>query len=161
MNLYEATLGERNRIYYLTKFEQYDQKGSGLKASWNWPAFFFSYIWVLYRKMYGWFFAYLGIFLLAMFLEIAGFAWWPSITITLVWITFTIYANSLYHNNIKNKITAAQENVKDDPKLLEHLRHRGGVHRWVIWTSIALTVLYILGAIISGVFMARYSASII
>lgn len=40
MNLYEAALGERNCIYYFTKFERYDQKGSGLRASWNWSAFF-------------------------------------------------------------------------------------------------------------------------
>ena len=148
MNLYEAILGERNRIYYLTRFEQYDEKGSVLKAGWNWPAFFFGYIWALYRKMYGWFFAYLGITLLAIYFVGAGFAWWPSIAITLVWITFTIYANSLYHNNIKKKIAAAQDNVKGEPKLLEHLRHKGGVHRWVMWTSVVLTFLSILGAIL-------------
>lgn len=161
MNLYEAILGKRNRIYYLTKFEQYDQKGSGLEASWNWSAFFFSYIWALYRKMYGWFFAYLGIFVLAMCLEVSGFAWWPSIAITLVWIAFTIYANSLYYKNIKYKITEVQRNEKDGPKLVEDLQHKGGVHRWVIWASSILIVTFILGAIISGVFMAMYSASLI
>jgi len=129
MNLYEATLGERNRIYYLTRFEQYDQKGLVLKAGWNWSAFFFSYIWALYRKMYGWFFAYMGITLLATYFVGAGLAWWPSIAITLVWITFTIYANSLYYNNIKKKIAAAQDNVKDEPKLLEHLCHKVSIHK--------------------------------
>ena len=159
MNLYEATLGDRNRIYYLTKFKQFDHRGSGIEISWNWPAFFFSYIWALYRKMYAWFFTYLGFFVLAMYLEITGFTWWPSIAITLVWVAFTVYANSLYYNNIKKKISDAQENVKDDPKLVEHLQHKGGVHRWVIWSSIALTIFYILGTFIGGVFMAMYSVS--
>jgi hypothetical protein len=60
-NLYEAILGEKSRIYYLKKFERFDQQGLGLKASWNWPAFFFGGSWALYRKMYGWFFAFWGI----------------------------------------------------------------------------------------------------
>ena len=92
-------------------------------------AHFFSYLWALYRKMYGWFFAYLGITLLTTYFVSAGFAWWPSIAITLMWIAFTIYANSLYHNNIKKKIAAAQDNVKDEPKLLEHLCHKVGIHK--------------------------------
>jgi len=40
-NLYEVILGEKNRIYYLTKFESFDQQDPGLKASWNWPALLF------------------------------------------------------------------------------------------------------------------------
>jgi len=32
-NLYEAILGEKNRIYYLMKFESFDQQGPGLKCS--------------------------------------------------------------------------------------------------------------------------------
>jgi len=146
MNLYEAALGEKNRIYYLTKFEQYDQKSSGLRISWNWSAFFFSYLWALYRKMYGWFFAYTGIIILAVVLDASGyldFTRVPGLAIIStipVWIVFTIYANSLYHKSVKKKVANAQANLKDEPKLLEYLRHKGGVHRWVMWTYIPLII---------------------
>jgi len=152
MNLYEAALGERNRIYYFTKFERYDQKGSGLRMSWNWPAFFFSCFWALYRKMYGWFFAYMGITILLVVLDTSKFYFaipipglgvihaLPFMSTIPVWIAFTIYANSLYHENIKKKIANAQANLKDEGKLLEYLRHKGGVHRWVMWTFIPLII---------------------
>jgi DnaJ-class molecular chaperone len=58
---YEAVLGEKNRLYYLLKFQQFDQQPIGLKSSWNWSAFLFNSVWVIYRKMYAWFFAFLGI----------------------------------------------------------------------------------------------------
>jgi hypothetical protein len=155
MNLYEATLGERNRIYYLTKFEQYDQKRSGLRASWNWSAFFFSYFWALYRKMYGWFFAYMGIVVLAVVLDASGyldFTRVPGLAIIStipMWIVFSVYANSLYHISVKKKIDNAQANLKDEPKLLEYLRHKGGVHKWVMWASIPFIMFPIILVIVS------------
>lgn len=161
MNLYEVALGERNHIYYLTKFEQYDQKSSGLRASWNWSAFFFSYLWALYRKMYGWFFAYTGIIILAVVLDASGyldFARVPGLAIIStipVWIVFTIYANSLYHKSVKKKVANAQANLKDEPKLLEYLRHKGGVHRWVMWTYIPLIIVLGISAISSIPYLDR------
>jgi hypothetical protein len=72
-DLYEAILGEKNRIYYLAKFKEFDRQAPGLKASWNWAAFFFGGTCVLYRKMYGWFFAFLGIMIISGFFEKAGY----------------------------------------------------------------------------------------
>jgi type IV pilus assembly protein PilA len=48
---YELAVGQ-NAEYYLPKFEQYDNGGS--KLGWNWPAFFVTTPWFLYRKMWGW-----------------------------------------------------------------------------------------------------------
>ncbi len=155
MNLYEIALGERNRIYYLTKFERYDQKGSGLRMSWNWSAFFFSYLWALYRKMYGWFFTYMVVIVLAVILDASGyldFTRVPGLAIIAtipMWIVFSVYANSLYHKSIKRKITNAQAKLIEEPKLLEYLRHKGGVHKWVMWASIPIIMFPIFLLIIS------------
>ena len=48
---YEAILGEKNRIYYQTKFDKFDKNGGGIITSWNWAALFFTGTWALYRKM--------------------------------------------------------------------------------------------------------------
>ena len=63
------------------------------------------------------------------------------------WIAFTIFANSLYHIRVKKKIAAAQRSIQDSFQLLEFLRHKGGVHKWVIGVCILLPVIGILAAI--------------
>lgn len=47
-----AVVGYKNTDYYLSKFTRFDSEGSGV--SWNWPAFFISFYWLLYRKMWVW-----------------------------------------------------------------------------------------------------------
>lgn len=145
--LYEAIVGERSKAYYLPRFEQYDQQAPGLKAGWNWPAFFFGGVWALYRKMYGWFFAFWGIAILSNIFEEAGSPELGAIIFIGSWIAFTIYANSLYHSSVKKKISIAQLSVQDEPKLLELLHYKGGVHTWIIWVFGMLPVIGILAAI--------------
>ena len=145
--IYVAILGEKNGIYYLRKFQQFDQKGLGLNASWNWPALFCSGVWALYRKMYVWFFAFWGVAILSNISAKAGSPWLGAIIFIGPWLTFTIYANSLYHNRVKKKIAVAQLSVKDESKLLELPHHKGGVHTWVIWVFSIILVMGILAAI--------------
>ena len=151
-NLYEAILGEKNLIYYLTKFESFDQQGPGSKASWNWSAFFAGGAWALYRKMYGWFFAIWGVAILSSIFKGAGSPGLSAIIFFVPWIVFPIYANSLYHNSIIKKIAVAQLSVKEEPKLLEYLRYKGGVNSWVIWVFGALPVIGIIAAILIPMF---------
>lgn len=146
-NLYEAILGEKNRIYYLTTFESFDSRGRGqwaLWASWNWPAFFVSGAWALYRKMYGWCFAFVIVSFLASIFEKTGSPGLSLIVYLVSSSAFAILANSLYHNNIRTKIAEAQFTVNEESKLLEYLRYKGGVHTWVIWVSVGLPVIVIL-----------------
>lgn len=146
-NLYEAIIGEKNRIYYLTKFEQFDRQGPGLKISWNWPAFLCG-PWVLYRKMYGWVFASLGISLLSSIFIKSGLLGVGIFVALAYWVAFPIFANSLYYGSIKKKIAVAQHTIKDESRLLEYLQYRGGVNTWVIWVSVLLPVIGILAAIL-------------
>jgi len=152
-DLYAAYLGEKNQDYYLKKFEKFDQQGDGMHASFNWPALLFG-VWPLYRKMYGWFFVFLGIAFLAGIVD-----WWvviskmpslsmlPTIISITYWIFFTAYANSLYHKHVKKKITVAQPIAYNDTELLKILRKEGGVHAWVTWVFLAIFIIGIIAAI--------------
>ncbi len=152
--LYEAILGEKNRIYYQTKFEQFDEKGPGIKASWNWPAFFVSGVWALYRKMYGWFFLLLGIGLMSDILERAGAPGLSLVVIVIPWVAFAIFANSFYQRNLAKKIAKAKMTIDDENKLIEHLRHKGGVHTWVIWVVVGIPVIGIIAAMLIPILLA-------
>ncbi|MFZ4440686.1 MAG: DUF1566 domain-containing protein [Syntrophales bacterium] len=146
--LYEAVLGEKNRIYYLVKFKEFDKRSLSLsqkKASWNWAAFFFNGTWALYRKMYGCFFAFLGIIIISGFVEKIGFPVLGFLFLVGPWIAFTIFANLLYYGFVKKKIAVAQRTIKDRSQLLECLRHKGGVHVWVIWSCCLLLVISFMG----------------
>jgi len=145
-NLYEAALGEKNLPYYLHKFKQFDRQGPGLSASWNWSAFFFAGVWTLYRKMYGWFFALWGITTLSTIFGKTGSPTWSTLVLLGPWIAFTIFANSLYHRNIKKKIVFAQLNIKDELKLFIYLRRKGGIHVWAIWAFVLFFVIGVLAA---------------
>ncbi len=146
--LYKTVIGEKNQDYYLTKFEKFDQQSSELKEGWNWPAFFFTNIWALYRKMYGWFFGLCGIYLLFSLLYYYRAPAEIFISYVLIHIIFAIYANSLYHRNIQKKIAVARFSIKDDSKLLKFLKHKGGVHGWVVWLFIALPAAGFFAAIL-------------
>lgn len=147
MGLYKAIIGEKNTNYYLTKFEQFDRQGPGFKASWNWPAFFCNYAWALYRKMYGWFFAILGISVISIVIAGAGapVIWFVTLIAN---AAFGVYANSIYHGKAREKIAMARLTFPDEPRLLARLRNKGGVNTWVIWVSIGwLIIIGILAAI--------------
>ena len=156
--LYEAVLGEKNKIYYQTKFEEFDKRGPGLKASWNWPAFFVVGGWALYRKMYGWFFALLGTYLIASLFEKANLLGLSVLFYFVPWIAFAVFANSLYQRNLKKKIAVAQLTIQNEQKLIAYLHYKGGVHTWVVWVIgafVAISAIGILVAILIPMFVGK------
>ncbi len=125
---YKAFLGGASENYYLEKFQEFDRHPPGMKAGWNWTAFFFGGGWAIYRKMYGWFFFFMEIVLLAGILQRVGA---PAIGIAVLsgsWIAFAIYANALYHAGVTKKIADAERFIINEPMLLQSLRHEGGVN---------------------------------
>lgn len=145
--LYEAIIGEKNTIYYQTKFEKFEKKEPDLKASWNWSAFFFGGVWALYRKMYGWFFLFLGITVVSNTLEKEA-PFFSAMISLILWIAFAIFSNSLYHNSLTKKIAIAKKTIDDENKLIEYLKYKGGVNTWVIWVFASITIIGILAAIL-------------
>lgn len=155
--LYEAILGGKNKIYYQAKFGHFDKLGPGLKASWNWPAFFVGGVWALYRKMYGWFFILPGIVFISSVLEETGSPGLSALVFFIPWIAFAVFANSLYQNNLKKKIAAAKMTIEDEGKLIEYLRYKGGVHIWVIWVFGGIPIIAFLAGLLAAILIPNFA----
>jgi hypothetical protein len=65
---YRLFVGEKYE-YYKEKWESARQKGN--KISWNWPAFFLGPIWLVYRKMFIYFWIFAGVVIAEALFEIA------------------------------------------------------------------------------------------
>jgi len=66
---YRTVIVPKEQDYYLSRFAKFDGNGKA-GASWHWPAFFVSFYWFLYRKM--WFNALLYFLLPYIVLSILG-----------------------------------------------------------------------------------------
>jgi hypothetical protein len=92
---YTTLIGERNTRYYLGLFKKFDQGGK-ITATWNWPAFIFSFFWLVYRGIYGYAWLY---FILAIFLFYIS----PYLYIIVAFIAFPLCANAIYYRFLKNR----------------------------------------------------------
>lgn len=121
----------KNYDYYANEFKKFTVTGKEEFApTWNWSAFAFTFVWMLYRKMY----------------------WQSAITFLifcvpgvnlLLHIAVGIVSNYLYYRQVMGKIydlkrTATPQN------LLPSLRQIGGVHTWAITVGIVAAVILVL-----------------
>ncbi|MGB5589293.1 MAG: pilin [Gammaproteobacteria bacterium] len=131
MEALEAAVGYKNAHYYLPRFKRFEDQGVGV--SWHWPAFFISFYWLLYRKMWGWAVLYflmpfpVGIVagLAMMESESAGtmiyLAYWLA-----MFTLFPMYANAIYYRHLKKKIEKAKVQTTDGDKQLRMIGAWGG-----------------------------------
>jgi Tfp pilus assembly protein PilE len=157
---YDAAIGEKNSDYYLEKFNKYDN--DGIKASWNWPAFFISFLWLLYRKM--WLYAilywsspfFLGIALAIVTIPISSesttatlFSLGQFVYLGIIFILLPMYANGLYYLHTKKKINTTLIENQDEQKALLRIASKGGT------SGVPLVIILILVIIpVIGIFLA-------
>lgn len=138
---YEAFLGPKAERY-LPFFRQQDQVAGAFRASWNWAAFGFGFLWFLYRKMYLWAALF---FVLGLSLHVA----------LLAMVAAGILANYLYHRRAR----ACAERLRlafPGQDLAERLALVGGVHRWVPWVGAAFMALLLLAVLSMGSMMSAH-----
>ena len=131
---YELAVGP-NRDYYLPKFEEFD-KGAGA-LGWNWPAFFVTSWWFMYRKMWGLgilnlaypFIAGIVLAILVGVLKLEG----PVMGILYIVLLFAptivlpMYANFLYWRRTRRLIDNLPSNIAAQPdKRAKRLKRDGG-----------------------------------
>ncbi len=138
---YEAFLGPKAERY-LPFFRQQDQVDGAFRASWNWAAFGFGFLWFLYRKMYLW--AALA-FVLGLMLH----------TALLAMVASGVLGNYLYHRQARACV-ARLRLAFPGQDLAGRLVLLGGVHRWVPWAGAAFVLLLLLGVISMGTMMAGH-----
>ncbi len=126
--------------YYIPKFQV--MKSQGTQTSWNWPAFLVTPYWMIYRKMYGYGAAVLGVaFIISLigsgFLSLLAFGGY---------IVMGIFANSIYMKHLESK--AAQAKSMSEPYRSQFIAKNSGVNT-------AATVLTLIGyALLIGILSA-------
>ena len=100
---YATLIGERNTGYYLGHFERFDQGGK-ITLTWNWPAFIFSFFWLVYRGMYGYAWLY---FILAILLYYIS----SYLYVIVAFIAFPLFANAIYYRFLKNRLEKIRRSI--------------------------------------------------
>jgi Tfp pilus assembly protein PilE len=153
--LYAAVIGPKNTDYYLDYFLKADAKGKA-GASWNWPAFFVTFYWMLYRKLWVpaavYFFApALAIVtagVLGTILELSGDASAALIflvAVAVVYVLPAMYANRLYYKKCNELITQAQRIHNGREDQLQWLAREGNTSRLGMWLAVALIGIAMIG----------------
>jgi Tfp pilus assembly major pilin PilA len=112
-DLYRAAVGEKKADFYVPRFRAFDQPGSS-KVSWNWPAFFVSFPWMLYRRMYVPALLYFvalpialaifGIIALLTLGEEIGSLLQTLVGLGATFVIVPMFANALYHRSVRKRI---------------------------------------------------------
>lgn len=129
-----AAFIDRNVHKFLPKFHGYAVDPAGFHPGWNWAAFFFTFWWFLYRKMYLW--------AVLCFCTL----WLPYLNI-IIWVGWGVAANCLYFKHANAKISELKSYHSANYSV--YLRDVGGVNGWVPWVALIVSggfiVLVMLG----------------
>jgi Tfp pilus assembly major pilin PilA len=127
--LYRAAVGASKAGYYVPLFQRFDQPGAS-RISWNWPAFFVSFLWMLYRRMYGAALTYLFLLpivlavlsttLSALFGPVAGGIAYLTLLLAQL-IAVPMFANALYHWHIRNRIRSLAAGAPSHEAVVQRL----------------------------------------
>jgi Tfp pilus assembly major pilin PilA len=131
---WEVAVGPKRTNFYLSKFERF-ARGGGF-VSWNWPAFFVTLVWMLYRKMWLcaalYFFALpivIGLLFAALYVALpepaASSVGW-AIQLGVVFVVIPMFANALYYRVVQERIREAKASSENRERQLRALAGTGG-----------------------------------
>ena len=149
---YQALLGEKNQPYYLRHFAYFDARGK-TGTSWHWPAFFTTFCWLLYRKLWVAAIIYLllpcGFFVL--YAIAAAINPWLAVIFSLGYLLFffiapPLYANALYYRHCRRQMARVRARGGSSERQLGELTGRGGTSRMSVML-ILLTVVALMGLV--------------
>ena len=155
--LYRAAVGAKKAEFYAPKFLRFDQPGA-TKRSWNWPAFFVAFYWFLFRRMYAYCAIYcilIPVALAIVFSIVISFFGARASNLFYVvsfgysYLLIPLYANSLYHRSIRQRIEALRLKVpetKSQLLVLDSTSPTTGIV-WVIIPFVLVALVGILAAI--------------
>ena len=139
-----AVVGTKNQAYYLRHFSRFEAQGK-TGFSWHWPAFFVTFYWLLYRKMWlaaliYFFLPYLVMVPIGMALALfddsgsgAGIAYFAYF-IAVMGLP-PMYANAFYYKHCQKKIGLVGASASDRQRQIGELSAKGG-------TSNALLIVF-------------------
>jgi len=117
--------------YYLRNFAKFTRtEVDTFTPTWNWSAFGFTFVWMLYRKMY----VQAGVTFVIFCM--------PGVNIILH-ILVGAFANYLYYKHAKSKILETRPHLTPEA-LYPALSEIGGVHSWAITVGIVVGIILVL-----------------
>ncbi len=137
-----------NADYYLQAWTEADPNGGLQALRWNWPAFFFNVMWMLYRRMYKYFFislvALIGLGAVGGVVEALlgvppGARWLDIPRNLLVAVFFGAYGSWFYYRHTNWKLAQTKAHHTDP----EAIVNAGGVRP--LLPALAVGVLVLLG----------------
>jgi hypothetical protein len=132
-----------NSYYYVQNFSKFTITGrEKFCATWNWSCFGFTFLWMLYRKMY-----LLSIITFVVFCL-------PGINIILH-IGAGLVGNYLYYRDMKQKIIELRA-TQSSQNYIPVLQEIGGTNRWVITLGIVIGI--IMTILVAAFFSAIMSS---
>jgi hypothetical protein len=157
--MYRVAVGKKKADHYSRLFLKFDQ-ASGSPISWNWAAFFFTFYWLLYRRMFVSAIVYIvGVpvacamlaLAISSFLSNGSFLIIYLVAITAVqYAVVPAFANAWYHRHVRaliNKASARTEHEGEQLQLLAGaLQTSASTPCWVAGLSLIL---------VTSVFVAR------
>lgn len=152
---YKAIIGPKNQDYYLQHFSRFDDEGKA-GTTWHWPAFFVTFYWLLYRKMWlnalmYFLFPYAFLALFGILGVVArGAAGLVIVTgyllyFVAIFVLLPMYANALYYRQCKKTIAAVCSTSHNTQRQLGELSGKGGTSSVVIFVILILTFVGFLG----------------
>ncbi|MDH3644065.1 MAG: DUF2628 domain-containing protein [Gammaproteobacteria bacterium] len=160
LDLVDVAIGEGNTNYYLRYLQRAGERS--WVPSWNWPAFFVTSPWMLYRKLWlEWFLYTFALPIVAILVGglaavVLGEALGGMMQLTIMFGSFFVlapmYANALYARKVRRLVTAATAQSADREKRIQWLAKRGGTS--LVW--IIVLVLPFLIGILAAVAIPAY-----
>ena len=120
---------------YMTRFRQFDE-ARGIRGflsfAWHWPAFFVSFLWILFRRMYVVTVVYFVVLILLSPVREASLFLFV-VVMTLQTLIPAIFAYRVYWWHVNRKIRRAELKFADRSEQIAWLRRRGGTSSfWVM-----------------------------
>ncbi len=163
---YEPAIGP-NAAYYLPRFVEFDQGASRL--GWNWPAFFATSPWFLYRKM--WVPGLLNLIFPIIVCFLAGigaailagpvkahpvpFAAALLLLLAVPWFVLPMFANAIYWRHVRESIDKIPLLEQAPDKRAAHLARHGGTSVGVMAAGLAIALVPTLG-VFAGIAIPAY-----
>lgn len=138
----------KNADKYLPKFKKFSSgKTDSFSATWNWPAFFVPFFWMLYRKLYLW----------ALFVFVLMIVPLVNLAFTFIMILFGISGDYIYYKHTRKKILEIkQAPLSSEIQKAANIAHQGGVNTAVV---IVVAIWFILiGAIIAAIAIPQFNS---
>ena len=154
----KAVIGCKSQSYYLSHFQRFNHDKK-MSASWNWSAFFLTFHWMLYRKM--WLAALIYFFLphaltLPAIALSAAAGEYGILAVGVIYALYFIgvfilvpmYANALYYRHCNIKIAEVKASTNEQQRQLDELAAKGGTSSIILIVALIFIFVAIIGVFI-------------